>query len=141
MTPHIAPAASLRLAQDRFGRRLAARLDAGAAELPRDITERLRAARAQAVTRRKIAVPQAAGALAAAGPSPDLGNSRPSLWARIAAVLPLLALAAGLIAIHVLQNERRARELAEVDAALLTDDLPPSAYTDPGFVQFLKNDQ
>ena len=26
----------------------------------------------------------------------------------------------------------------KVDAALLTDDLPPSAYADPGFVQFLK---
>ena len=28
--------------------------------------------------------------------------------------------------------------MAEVDAALLTDDLPPAAYADPGFVQFLK---
>jgi hypothetical protein len=26
-----------------------------------------------------------------------------------------------------------------VDAALLTDDLPPSAYADPGFAQFLKS--
>ena len=29
-------------------------------------------------------------------------------------------------------------EVAEVDAALLTDDLPPAAFSDPGFVQFLK---
>ena len=29
-------------------------------------------------------------------------------------------------------------ELAEVDAALLTDALPPAAYADPGFLQFLK---
>jgi hypothetical protein len=29
-------------------------------------------------------------------------------------------------------------EVAEVDAALLADDLPPAAYSDPGFVQFLK---
>ncbi len=29
-------------------------------------------------------------------------------------------------------------EVAEVDAALLTDDLPPSAYADPGFLQYLK---
>jgi hypothetical protein len=36
------------------------------------------------------------------------------------------------------QNEHRAHEVAEVDAALLTDDLPPSAYADPGFIQFLK---
>ena len=32
-----------------------------------------------------------------------------------------------------------ASEIAEVDAALLTGDLPPSAYADPGFVQFLKS--
>jgi hypothetical protein len=41
--------------------------------------------------------------------------------------------------IHSAQTDRRASELAEVDAALLTDDLPPSAYADPGFVQFLKS--
>ena len=44
----------------------------------------------------------------------------------------------GLIAINVIQDDNRASELAEIDAALLTDDLPPSAYADPGFSQFLK---
>jgi hypothetical protein len=29
--------------------------------------------------------------------------------------------------------------VAEFDQALLTDDLPPAAYADPGFVQFLKS--
>lgn len=122
--------------QDRFGHRVAAHLDAGAAELPHDITERLRAARAQALARRKVVSLQPV--LATAGPN-SLKQEAPGLWPRIASVLPLLALAAGLVAIHVAQNERRARELAEVDAALLTDDLPPSAYADPGFVQFLKS--
>jgi hypothetical protein len=61
------------------------------------------------------------------------------LWNRIASALPLIALAAGLILIHAVQNEWRASEVAEVDAALLTDDLPPSAYADPGFAQFLKS--
>ena len=27
---------------------------------------------------------------------------------------------------------------AEIDALLLSDDLPPGAYADPGFVEFLK---
>jgi hypothetical protein len=49
-----------------------------------------------------------------------------------------VVLAAGLVLIHTVQSERRANELAEVDAALLTDDLPPAAYADPGFVQFLR---
>jgi hypothetical protein len=33
---------------------------------------------------------------------------------------------------------QRARELAEIDVAILVDDLPPDAYADPGFSQFLK---
>jgi len=37
-----------------------------------------------------------------------------------------------------LQDEMRAKEIAEVDAELLIDDLPPQAYTDPGFAQFVR---
>jgi hypothetical protein len=68
-----------------------------------------------------------------------LGDSGLSLWNRIASVLPLLVLAAGLVLIHSNLSERRAFEVAEVDAALLTDDLPPAAYADPGFVHFMKS--
>ena len=48
------------------------------------------------------------------------------------------AVQAGLTVIAVVENDRRASEVAEVDAALLTDDLPPAAYADPGFTQFLR---
>ena len=47
---------------------------------------------------------------------------------------------AGLMFINAEQNDDRARELAEVDVALLTDELPPAAFADPGFLQFLKTD-
>jgi hypothetical protein len=129
------------ISQDRFGRRLAARLDAGLDDLPPDVTERLRAARTQALARRKVAVLQTASTVVASGSQAALGSGddRFTWWQRIASALPLLALAAGLVAIHVVQNERRAAEVAEVDAALLTDDLPPAAYADPGFAQFLKS--
>jgi hypothetical protein len=50
----------------------------------------------------------------------------------------LVALLAGLLGIGILQEDQRAQELAEVDTAILTDELPPSAYTDAGFAQFLK---
>ena len=53
-------------------------------------------------------------------------------------VLASAALAAGLITINIVQNDDRAVDVADLDAALLTDDLPPQAYTDPGFLQFLK---
>jgi hypothetical protein len=127
-------------AQDRFGRQVAARLSMGTAELPYEVTERLRAARVQALAQRKP-VSVLAPALATVGAAGlGFGDEGQSWWNRIASALPLLVLAAGLVAIHVVQNERRATEVAEVDAAILTDDLPPSAYADPGFAQFLKSD-
>ena len=127
--------------QDHFGRQVAMRLAAGAAELPYDITERLRAARVQAVALRKTTAAYAAPAVSIAGGVARLtfGEQGPGFWGRIGSALPLVALVAGLVLIHIIQNDNRASEVAEVDAALLTDDLPPSAYADPGFAQFLKS--
>jgi len=128
--------------QDLFGRAIAARLSNGTTDLPHTVTERLRAARVQALARRKTGLQPASEVAVSAGQASLTGpDSGPGLWQRLAAVLPLLALVAGLIAIEVVQNERRASEVAEVDAALLTDTLPPSAYADPGFLQFLKSDR
>ncbi len=125
-------------AEEQFGRRVAARLSAGAEDLPREISERLRAARTQAVARRKVVrVLQAAPAMLPNGSTATLGGG---WWTRIGAIIPLIALVAGLVVITSLQEDSRTNELAEVDAALLTDDLPPAAYTDPGFAQFLKSE-
>lgn len=127
------------LVQDHFGLRIAARLSDAADDLPYDISERLRAARAQALGKRKFTAIQTATSVAVSGGGTlTLGNEHLSWWDRVAAALPLLALVVGLIAINIIQNDNRANELAEIDAALLTDDLPPAAYTDPGFTQFLK---
>lgn len=129
------------LEQDRFGLQVAVSLSEAANNLPYDISERLRAARAQALAKQKIAVISITTEVAVSGGAASLtfGNEHLSWWNRIVAALPLLALVAGLIAISVIQNDNRANELAEIDAALLTDDLPPTAYTDPGFAQFLKS--
>lgn len=128
------------LAEDRFGAAVASRLSEAAEALPHDISERLRAARAQAVGRRKV-VHQPVGVLARGGGTATLtlGDDGPGLWQRMAAFVPLVALVAGLLLIDSVQNDIRASEVAEVDAALLTDDLPPAAYTDPGFLQFVKS--
>lgn len=129
--------------QDRYGLKAASYLSAGAADLPYDISERLRAARVQAVAKRKISTVQTAPATAVLGNGGSAtlaGGSDEGLgwFGRIAAVLPLIALVVGLLTITSIQNDKRAQELAEVDAALLTDDLPPAAFADPGFVQYLK---
>jgi hypothetical protein len=130
-----------RAQQDRFGHAVAARLSAGTTDLPHDFSERLRAARMQALARRKPAMQAATTVMISGGQATLSGGDGPRLWHRIAAVLPLIAFVAGLVAIDMVQTERRASEVAEVDAALLTDTLPPSAYADPGFVQFLKSDR
>jgi hypothetical protein len=35
--------------------------------------------------------------------------------------------------------EQQISAAAEIDEAILTDDLPPQAYSDPGFTEFLKS--
>lgn len=125
---------------DRFGREIARRLSDANASLDHDIAERLRVARQQAVAaRQRAAAAMPAVAVSGGGAALQLGTGDDvGLWARVAGMLPLLALVAGLLAIYVVQNDNRASEIAEIDAALLTDDLPTTAYTDPGFLQFLK---
>jgi hypothetical protein len=122
---------------DRFGRAVAARLDSASDQMSYEARERLRAARVRALEVRKQQ--QLAPVVIGRGGSATLAFGERSWFNRVASVLPLVVLAAGLVLIHTFQTDRRASELAEVDAALLTDDLPPAAYADPGFVQFLKS--
>jgi hypothetical protein len=53
-------------------------------------------------------------------------------------LLPTLLLSAGLISIYSWQQEQRAADALELDAQLLTDDLPIDAYLDRGFEAWLK---
>ena len=126
---------------DQVGRAILRRLNEHAADLPHDITERLRVARMQALAQRKpepirIFVPQLASA---SGPGMGNFDEGLNLWSRLASALPLILLLFGLATIHIFQNEHRANEIAQIDAELLIDDLPPAAYTDPGFLIFLKS--
>jgi len=125
--------------QDRLGRNIAARLSDTTQSLPNDISERLKAARMQALAKRKVVKLQAASSINTNGgtASLNMGESDGSLWSRLGAVIPLLALIAGLLTIAIVQEQKRTNELAEVDVELLADDLPPAAYTDPGFAHFL----
>lgn len=128
-------------AQDRYGRQVAACLDASAAELPHDISERLRVARLQAMDKyravqSRVAAPQPlGGGVAALGP----GEGEGGWWPRLISLIPLMAMLAGLAAIQILGADQIAQDLAEIDSAILADDLPPDAYADPGFAQFLKS--
>lgn len=125
---------------DRMGQHLALLLTQASAELPHDLTERLRVARQQALAARKpelILQTQVAvqGSSLALNGSPNEGLG---LWSILGSVLPLLALVAGLGVVQWLDRQQTASELAEIDTALLVDDLPPAAYSDPGFIHFLR---
>ena len=125
--------------QNQFGLRIAAHLDEAVTDLPHDISERLRAARTRAVAARALSVQPSTQTVVQNGVAMLHGGDEGlNLWNRIASLLPLIALVAGLATIKTFVDDDRANQLAEVDAALLADDLPPSAYADPGFLQFLK---
>lgn len=127
-----------------FGKRVATYLDHGNQQLPYDITERLRAARTRAIASRSVnqfelqnaddVQMQSNGLLKMPFPS----KAR-DLYNLLISFIPLICLAAGLMLIYEFHNDQTAMELAEIDSALLVDDLPPHAYTDPAFVDFLKN--
>jgi Protein of unknown function (DUF3619) len=126
--------------QARFALRVAARLSEQAESLPHDLSERLRVAREQALVRARqlrLTQPVVAAAQLSQGGSLALGQP-PSGWLRLASLLPLMVLVLGLFFIQYLHDQAEIHAAAEVDAALLADDLPPEAYGDPGFVIFLK---
>ena len=128
--------------QERFARKAVSYLAHSTADLPHDITERLRAARFQALAKRKIATHQTAVTVVSQGLFAALtwgGDEASGWWTRIGMIVPLVVLLAGLFTINMVQSNNRAQEVADVDVALLTDALPPEAFSDPGFVQFLKS--
>lgn len=128
----------------RVALRVANRLNESAESLPHDITERLRFGREQALARARLArAPVAAPtatALARSGTAATLSGG-PSVWLRLASLLPLLVLAAGLVLIQAHREHEQITVAAEIDAALLTDELPPAAYGDPGFVEYLRSSE
>ena len=138
-------------AADRFALRVVARLDEGSNDLPYDIAERLRAGRMQALDKRKrpvvvaqrpvVAEPVVLSRGSVASLGGGWGSEGGNWWRALVSAIPVAALLVGLFVVGVNQNEAGANEIAEVDAALLTDDLPPEAYTDPGFLQYLKTSQ
>ncbi|MBA4110194.1 MAG: hypothetical protein C0487_11440 [Leptothrix sp. (in: Bacteria)] len=59
---------------------------------------------------------------------------------RLASALPALALVVGLWGIHIWYQSEKVQAASDVDMALLTDDLPPAAYADPGFEEYLQTE-
>lgn len=103
--------------------------------LPDATVERLAAARQQAMARKKPDAPTRMAGRMLAGPA---GHLLSFAWlGRLSVVLPLLALVGGLAGIYHYEEQQRIAEIAELDAAVLSDELPLNAYLDQGFNAYL----
>ena len=123
---------------DQFGRASAALLSQGAQNLPGNIKDRLHAARLKALSVRKAEKVRVQKPVLA-GTAGSWSSGSNGLWDTVGWLAPLVVLVFGLIGIAQWQDDSRINDIAEVDAALLTDDVPPDAYADSGFMAFLKN--
>ncbi|WP_206953084.1 DUF3619 family protein [Trinickia acidisoli] len=127
-----------------FAGKIRRALDESAADLPAAALDRLAGARRLALARKKpetVAVPAFVPVLAHAGATLDAprpGKSRRlSPLGRLLRVWPVVALIGGVAFIAYWENLQRATELADIDAAMLSDDLPLNAYLDHGFNAYL----
>lgn len=108
-------------------------------DLPDSVTARLAHARSTAVSRKKqeASVCVAVFEKAFSGIS-GRASGQSSWFSRLGLGLPTLVLAVGLMGIVHYEEQRQIRETAAIDIAVLSDELPPAAYTDIGFNAYLE---
>ena len=114
----------------QFGYRIRQLLNQGTHEVKPGVAQRLAVARQRALERHSPA-PVLAWADNVTG---SIGWA--GLTVRVLVPLAMLVACAG--AAYTWQQNQRAAEIEEVDALLLTDDLPIDAYLDRGFQNWLK---
>lgn len=111
-------------------------------DLPASTTDRLAAARQAAMARKKAHVPvrvaRAELATVGSGANGGLFGSPFGWLGRMSVAVPLLVLVAGMVGVYQYEEQQRIAELAELDAAVLSDELPLSAYLDHGFNAYLE---
>jgi hypothetical protein len=140
--PHLELRQDLAGLEGRFGLRISAALNERSSQFKADNGERLRFAREQALEKAREARIQSK--TVAAGHSALTGRGMLAFGAggqwleRLCAVTPAVLLCFGLYFVDQWHDRARAVATVEVDAALLSDTLPPEAYDDPGFSEFLR---
>lgn len=148
--PH--PAHELDTRVTRFGLRVAAGLSERSETLPHDVSERLRFAREQALAKARSARAAQPVQVAAAQTQVVVSGNTLSLsglggsggsprWLKFASFMPLCLLVAGLLLIQHGQWYAQVSATADIDTALLSDKLPPAAYGDPGFSEYMSDEQ
>jgi hypothetical protein len=125
-------------AEEIFVGRVCQALDETARALPQATLARLALARkaalrAQVVPNMRLSPVAERAPVASGGSSARFGFGRASLVG--SAILLVGACLAGL---YQFEQDRRIEDLADVDSAVLNDDLPISAYADHGFNAFIQ---
>jgi len=116
--------------ENEFGYKVRQVLNLGTEKLGLDLAKRLQAARQQALERQRMPI----RGLHLAGTGHFIAESMLS-HGRI--IFATLALCVGASGTYVWNLYDQAAENAEIDSALLADDLPPAAYLDHGFRAWL----
>jgi hypothetical protein len=120
----------------QFGRRICRALNEGTANLNEKTVGRLREMRHEALLHQAEPVP----VLSLAGIGHGIAHFvTDSLHNHYRGILAVLALLVGAMGAQLWQNVQQATELAEIDSALLSDEVPPGAYTDQGFIEWLEH--
>ena len=121
------------MSEHQFGFRIRQRLNQDG-RFDSFLATRLEAAREIALSKQRTAAPSAVNVIM----DSVLGRtaSPESILARL--LLPMLVLILGLMAIQSWRQFELAREIEEIDTAVLTGDLPIDAYMDMGFDAWLK---
>ena len=119
--------------QDELGVRIAKLLDEGAEDVSPEVRERLSAARRVALSPRNVAEPALVPALAG-----GLSRLTEQSVLGVRYLIPMAALVLGLSGVVYMHGGSVASEIADIDAGLLTDELPLDAYLDQGFDSWLK---
>ncbi len=108
--------------------------------LPENVVEKLASSRNFALSRKKAHSPLRVFVRqhALAGYVGDFFSHPSTYWlSRMATLATLAVLVTGLMGIYQAEEQHQINETANMDVAVLSDELPPNAYLDPGFKNFL----
>jgi hypothetical protein len=121
--------------EERYASRVRQALNHGLKDIPPASARRLEAARHLALAHQKQAVPQMVMAGHHASRFHFATDNR-----YMRQILAVLALLLGMWISFYLDSVNYISALEEVDSALLSDDLPPEAFLDNDFFEWLKDD-
>jgi len=130
---------------DNFSKKLTGYLDIGAAELKAGTAYRLQQARAAALARMAgpegIRASDSRLAHAFAGSSGTASSGGRSLWTSARLWLGIAIIVAAAFGYQQWQAYQQVSDIVELDAQILSSDLPIDAYLDQGFRNWLTSDE